>query len=165
MSLFHYYVIELDLPEVTSACTINGNAGFGTPLTCTDQSNHTITTKTHKYTDTALILPESDVYKCVNKVSETTPALKSGNGVASTATCTISMRDFIGDPNLSSPALVSNPGIKGQGSYFGKLKARNVLTNKPIRVKYYESDGYTSTLKRTHHYLLVDVKCSPCPRG
>ena len=160
MSLFHYYVIELDLPEVTSACTINGNAGFGTPLTCTDQSNHTITTKTHKYTDTALILPESDVYKCVNKVSETTPALKSGNGVASTATCTISMRDFIGDPNLSSPALVSNPGIKGQGSYFGKLKARNVLTNKPIRVKYYESDGYTSTLKRTHHYLLVDVKQS-----
>ena len=85
MSLFHYYVIELDLPEVTSACTINGNAGFGTPLTCTDQSNHTIITKTHKYTDTSLILSESDVYKCVNKVSETTPALKSGNGVAKSA--------------------------------------------------------------------------------
>lgn len=160
MSLFHYYVVELDLPEVTSACTINGNPGFGTPLTCTDQDNHSIVTKTHKFTDTSLIIGESDVYKCVNRVNETTPMLKSGNGVASTATCTISMRDFTGDPNLSSPALVSNASIKNKGSFFGKLKSRNVLTNKPLRVRYYESDGRTSTLKRTHHYMLVDVKQS-----
>jgi len=70
------------------------------------------------------------------------------------------MRDFIGDPNLSSPALIANASIKGKGSFFGKLKSRNVLTNKPVRVRYYESDGRTSMLKRTHHYMLVDVKQS-----
>ena len=160
MSLFHYYVVELDLPEVSGTCTINGNPGFSTPLSCTDQNSPTIVTKTHKFTDTNLILPESDVYKCISKVSETPPQLKSGNGVASRATCNITLRDFTGDPNLSSPALTANPELKNKGQFFGKLKARNILSNKPIRVLYYESDGYNHTLVRTNHYLLMDFKQS-----
>lgn len=160
MSLFHYYVIELDLPEVSGTCTINGNPGFSTPLTCTDQNSPTIVTKTHKFTDTSLILPESDIYKCVTNISETTPKLKSGNGVASRATCNITVKDFTGDPNLSSPALTANSALKDKGQFFGKLKARNILSNKPIRVLYYESDGINHTLVKTNHYLLMDLKQS-----
>lgn len=160
MSLYHYYVVELDLPEVTGTCTINGNPGFATPLTCTDQNTYSTAIKTHKFTDTNLILSESDVYKCVTKVSETTPKLKAGNGVASRATCSITLNDFIGDPNLSSPALVASPGIEDAGTFFGKIKSRNILANKNLRVRYYESNGYTSTLIKTNHYIVTSIKQS-----
>jgi len=160
MSLFHYYVVEIDLPEVVGACTINGNPGFSTPLTCNDQSSYSTTIKTHKFTDTNLILSESAIYKCVDKVTETTPKLKAGNGVASRATANITVTDFIGDPNLSSPALIAAPNLKEKGTFFGKLKARNILTNKNVRVKYYKSDGFTSTLITTNHYIATDFKQS-----
>ncbi len=101
MSLYHYYVVELDLLEVVGSCTNNGNPGFSTTLTCNDQSSYSTSVKTHKFTDTGLILAESDIHKCVNKVSETTPKLKAGNGVASRAKCTVNFRNFVGDQTLT----------------------------------------------------------------
>lgn len=158
MSLFHYYIVELDLPEVVGTCTINGNPGYSTPLTCSDQASPTTTTKTHKFTDTGLILSESDIHKCVTRVTETPPKLKAGNGIASRASCTINLRDFIGDPNPGSPALSASPAIADQGTFFGKLKQRNILANKKVRVLHYESDGQSSTLIRTNHYIATDIK-------
>ena len=160
MSLYHYYVVELDLLEVVGACTNNGNAGFSTTLTCSDQSSYSTSVKTHKFTDTGLILAESDIYKCVTKVSETTPKLKAGNGVASRAKCTINFRNFIGDPNLTSPALVANPLLEDNGNFFGKMKQRNILTNRPLRIKYYKVDAGVTTLVRTNHYICVGFKQS-----
>ena len=154
----HFHVIELDLPQVVGACTISGEPGFSTPLTCNDQSSFTTVIKTHKFTDTGLLLNESDVYKCLQRVNETTPKLKAGNGVASRATANISLIDFIEDPNLTSPALIANPDLARQGTFFGKLKARNILANKRVRVKYYESDGVTHTLIRTNNYIATDIK-------
>ena len=160
MSLYHYYVVELDLLEVVGACTNNGNAGFSTTLTCNDQSGYSTSVETHKFTDTGLILAESDIHKCVTKVSETTPKLKAGNGVASRAKCTVNFRNFIGDPNLTSPALVANASIENNGTFFGKLKQRNILTNRPLRIKYYKVDGGVTTLIRTNHYICVGLKQS-----
>lgn len=160
MSIYHYYVAEIDLPEVVGACTINGNPGFSTPLTCSDQATYSTAIKTHKFTDTNLILAESDIYKCIERVAETTPRLKAGNGVASRATCSITFRDFAGDPNLTSPALTTSPDIKLQGSFFGKFKERNILANKAVRVKYYRVENGTTTLVRTNHYIATDIKRS-----
>jgi hypothetical protein len=160
MSLFHYYVVELDLLEVIGACTNNGNPGFSTTLTCNDQSSYSTSVKTHKFTDTGLILAESDIHKCVNKVSETTPKLKAGNGVASRAKCTVNFRNFVGDPNLTSPALVANTTLEDNGTFFGKMKRRNILTNRPVRIKYYKVDAGVTTLVRTNHYICVGFKQS-----
>lgn len=157
--MIQYSIVELDLPEVSGTCTINGNPGYGTPLTCTDQSSPTTTTKTHKFTDAALVIPSSGVYKCIDSISETTPKLKAGNGVASRATCNIALSDFIADPNPTSPALVASPGLADSGTFFGKLKARNILANKPVRVKYYQVDNNgVHTLVATHHYIAVELK-------
>lgn len=158
MSAIHYYTVEIDLPEVVGTCTINGNPGFSTPLTCTDQNNPTTTIKTHKFTDTGLVLSESDIHKCVSRVSETTPKLKAGNGVASRATCSVSFTDFIADPNMTSPALVASPAIANRGTFFGKLKERNILANKAVRVKYWRRENGTDTLVRTNNYIATDIK-------
>ena len=158
MSTYHYYIVELDLPEVNGTCTINGNPGFSTPLTCADQDTYTTTIKTHKFTDTGLVLTESDIYKCVSKIAETTPKLKAGNGVASRATCTITINDFVGDPNMSSPALIDNPSIENQGTFFGKLKSRNIISNKSVRVKYYKQSNSVTTLIQTNYYIATDIK-------
>lgn len=156
--MIHYDIIELDLPEVTGACTINGNPGFGTPLTCTDQENPATSIKTHKFTNSTLVLAESGVYKCVNNISETTPKLKAGSGVGSRATCTITLNDFVGDPNRSSPALVSSPALAKQGTFFGKLKSRNIVKNKAVRRKFYQYENGIHTLVKTHHYIVTSLK-------
>jgi hypothetical protein len=96
----------------------------------------------------------------VNKVSETTPMLKAGNGVASRAKCTVSFRNFPGDPNLTSPALVANSTLENNGTFFGKMKQRNILTNRPVRIKYYKVDAGTTTLVRTNNYICVGFKQS-----
>lgn len=156
--MIHYDIIELDLPEVTGTCTINGNPGFGTPLTCTDQDNPTTATRTHKFTNSTLVLAESGVYKCVNNISETTPKLKTGSGVGSRATCTITLNDFIGDPNRSSPALVASPALAKQGTFFGKLKSRNIVKNKAVRRKFYQYENGVHTLVKTHYYIVTSLK-------
>lgn len=157
--MIHYSIVELDLPEVTGACTINGNPGYGTPLTCSDQSSPSTTTVTHKFTNAVLVLPESGIHKCVDRISETPPILKAGNGVASRANCSITFTDFIGDPNPQSPALVSSPDLANAGTFMGKLKARNILANKAVRVKHYQVDTTnTHTLVATHHYIATELK-------
>ncbi len=158
MSIYHYYIIEIDLPVVTGACTINGAGGYSTPLTCTDQADPVTEIKTYKFTDSALILRESDIYLAVDRVAETTPRLKAGNGLASRATCNITFDDFINDPNEDSPAVLADQSILKRGTFFGKLKARNILANKAIRVKYYKRDGATDSLVTTNNYIITDIK-------
>lgn len=160
---YHYYIIELTLPVITGACTINGNPGYGTPLTCVDQSEtYTPVDYIYKFSDANLILDESGIFRCVKSVSETTPKLKAGNGVASRATATIQLADFIGDPNPDCLAITDptsgNPAILNQGTFFGKLKARNIITNKYVNVKYYKRDESGDSLVSTHNYIATDLK-------
>lgn len=158
MSLHHFYTVEIDLPEVVGACTIGGQGGFSTPLTCTDQTSFSTAIKTHKFTDTGLILSESNIHKCISKVGETTPKLKAGNGVASRASCNITFIDFVGDPNETSPAVIANQSIIGRGSFFGKLKERNILANKAVRVKYWQRLNGVDSLVRENKYIITDIK-------
>ena len=157
---YHYYIVELYLPVITSACTINGNAGYGTPLTCTDETGITVTQiRRYEFTDTNLVLA-GDIYKNVKSVNETTPKLKAGNGVASRATASITFSDFIGDPNEDSPAVVANPNIINRGTFFGKLKERQILANKKVVVKYYRRRDDNDTLVSSHQYIATEFKQS-----
>ena len=157
----HFTVIEIDLPSVTGECTISGEPGFGTPLSC-DQPSDGITT--YKFTqDSAPLLPESGILRLVKSISETPAKLNSGRGLSSRGTGSISMFDILGkDPNPNAPAVTE--AVKAQGGYLAKLIARNELTNKNIRIKNYrlEVDGTIDLLNgaETRHYIIDSVVTS-----
>jgi hypothetical protein len=154
----HFTVIEIDLPSVTGVCTIAGDPGFGTPLSC-DQPSDGITT--YKFTqDSAPLLPESGIFRMIKSISETPAKLNSGRGLSSRGTGSISMFDMLGkDPNPSAPAVTAE--IKAQGGYIAKLISRNELTNKPLRIKNYriEVDGTIDLLNgaEVRHYIIDSV--------
>ena len=164
----HFEVLEIDLPVIEGACTIGGQLGFGTPLSCdqqtssqqfltsasknfltsdgdnflVQQSGNTYTTRTYKFTNAnAPLLPESEVYRCISSISETVTELKPSEGLSSRGSLTINFNDFVGDPNQDTAGV--NDTVKNAGSFFGKLNARQVFANKEVRVKLYrvEADG------------------------
>jgi len=156
----HFTVVEFDLPVVEGVCTISGEAGFGTPLTCDQPSNET---RTYKFTTVdAPILPESGIFRVINSISETPTKLQSGKGLASRGTAMITFVDFTNDPNLDAPAV--DETVKVQGTYFGKLDARQVMANKPCRIKNYrvEADGSIDlvTGAETRHYIIESFDSS-----
>ena len=129
----HFTIIEIDLPVVNGACTVGGSSGYGTPLTCDQPSNGTFT---HRFTmQSSPLLPISNVWRCVKSISETPTELQSGRGLASRGSLSISFDDFIGDPNPLAPGVTDQ--VKKQGSFFGKLDARNILQNRDMRIKNY----------------------------
>lgn len=161
----HITIIELDLPCVDGTCTIGTNNGYGTPQTCDQVSNGT---KTYKFTfGNAPILPESDIHRCIKSINETPTKLQSGKGLASRGTLAITFMDFIGDPNLTSPALLETPEIKQQGTFFGKLDVRNVFANREVRIKNYrvEQDGTIDLAlgAETRYYLCESI--TPSSKG
>jgi hypothetical protein len=149
----HFTVIEIDLPVVEGECTISGEPGFGTPLSCDQPSN---ATKTYSFTTTsAPMLPVDNVFRCITNISET-PAKLTGS-LASRASGSITLVDFEGkDPNPEAPAV--DDTVIAQGSFLSKLKARNVLQNKPLRIKDYrlETDGSIDYENgaRIKHYII-----------
>jgi len=157
---YHFSVVEITLKNVLGPCTNNGNAGYGTPLTCLDQTDPTTIDFSYKFTDTALVLSENNVYKCVTSINETTPILKAGAGVGSRATLAVTFDDFVGDPNSSSPALVESPSIENQGTFFGKLNQRNIIKNRVVKVYHYRRTSFANDaeLIYTHHYIATDFK-------
>lgn len=158
MSNYHFYVVEIELPLVGGTCTIDGNLGYGTPLTCDDQApNFNTYNYSYKFTDTNLPIG-GEVYKAVKSISETTPQLKAGNGVGSRATATINFSDFIGDPNISNLLNGVDDPVYKQGTFFGKLKQRNIIANKPVRIKYFRSYFGQLQFIETHHYIATDFK-------
>lgn len=156
-----FYIVKIKVPKSYGACTIDGNDGYGSPLSCADQlqaGTLTTTDEYIKFTDYIGNLTESDVWKCIENVSITTPKLKAGNGVASRATASISFNDFVGDPNPESPALQNTPSLEFQGTYFGKLDERYILTNIDVDIELYETDGFTHTLAQTFKFIAESFK-------
>ena len=150
----HFTIIEIDVPVVEGVCTLNGEDGYGTPLTC-DQPSDAI--KTYKFVDVnAPLMPESGIFRCVKTVSETPTKLQSGKGLASRGTASIKLVDFTNqDPNQFAPAVT--PEVRRQGTFFGKLNARNVLVNKQVRIKNYRLiDGEVDLSAAETRYYLVD---------
>ena len=136
----HFTVVEIDMPVVSGECTISGEPGYGTPLSCDQPSN---ATTTFKFTTVdAPLLPESGIYRCIKKISETPTKLQTGKGLASRGTAVITFVDFDGkDPNPFSPAVLD--GLADSGTFFSKFDARNILANREMRIKNYrvEADG------------------------
>ena len=154
-----FEVLEIDLPVITDTCTFGASDGFGTPLTC-DQA-WTSEYKTYKFTNqNAPILPASNVYRAMTSVRETTTELKPGNGLSARGSMSIMLTDFLGDPNEGAAGVTS--AVELQGTFLGKLNARQVMENKAVRLKLYrvESDGSIDLAggAETHHYVTEAFK-------
>lgn len=128
----HYEIVKITIPSVTGACTVGDSDGYGTPLTC-DQATNAETTYNF-CSDSAPLLPGVH-YRYLKSISETVTKLEPGKGLANRGSGTITLIDFNGDPNKTSPALINEPIIAAQGSFLGKLAARNILANKKIVIE------------------------------
>lgn len=140
----HFEVLEIDLPVITGVCTVGSSQGFGTPLTC-DQT-WTGEYKTYYFTnENAPILPSINgepIWRCITTIRETATELKPGDGLSSRGSLGITFTDFkFQDPNATAPGVTTD--VKNQGTYLGKLDARQIFENKPVRIKLYrvQPDG------------------------
>lgn len=146
----HYFIVKLTVPTV--------DFGFGSPRPFAGGTIPPVTDKTYSFTDTALILPISDVFKCVLSVSQTTPKLKAGLGVASRASFSVQFTDIIDDPNTDSPNLVADPTLAKQGSFFPKLIKRQVISNKSTQIEFWKFENNVHTLVKTNNYIATKLK-------
>ena len=154
----HFEILEIDLPVITGTCTIDGEHGYGTPLTCDQQWSGEY--KTYKFTNTNAPLISGSPYRCIKSISETATSLKPGDGLASRGSLNITLIDFDKqDPNMDAPAV--NETVKNQGTFFGKLAARQVFENKNVRLKLYrvEQDGSIDLVNgaQTRHYVTESI--------
>lgn len=147
----HYTLYELILPYCTVCTPEDGvNGTWHTPITCEEVSDSTYslwfssnkapTVKQPTPSITGKSILNSKVFRCVQAVSESTPIIKPGKGMSSRSTIDATFSDFDGDPGPIN--------FSDEGSFFGKLIARNVLTGKELRVyQYTVADGvhYLST--------------------
>jgi hypothetical protein len=155
----HFEVLEIDLPVITGTCTLGASNGFGTPLTC-DQA-WASEYKTYKFTnENAPLLSGSIIYRSITSIRESTTQLKPGNGLAARGSMSITLTDFIADPNEGTAGVTDT--VKRQGTFFGKLNARQIMENKAVRLKLYRVEaGGTIDLAggaETHHYLAESFK-------
>jgi len=136
----HFTIVELDLPVIEGTCTISSNPGYGTPLSCDEPSD---AIRTYKFTNVdAPILPESGILRILKSVEESPAILQPGKGLAVRGSGSITLTDVTGvDPNPDAPAVTAD--VIAQGTFLGKMSARNVITNRERRIKNYrvESDG------------------------
>ena len=136
-----YIVIyELQLPYCTVCTPVDGlNSAWHTPVTCEESSDATYSLWFTKNSSPIMAPPStsiniqsklnSSVWRTVTSGGETTSTIKPGEGMASRGTMSITMTDFEGDPGPIN--------FSESGTFFGKLKARNVLDGKKIISHYY----------------------------
>lgn len=157
-------VVEIDLDYCantygTSPCTaavgVTGSQKcFNCFATCQDKPNFSKTTKTYTFTELNALLPlGQNVFPCIRSVDIAPTQLKP-SGFAVSAAVTVVLDDFPHhdrgiDPYVGGRSYDPNT----QGTFFGKLKARNpYVVNRVMRVKTgYIDDGRTIvSLTRTY---------------
>ena len=155
----HFEVLEIDLPVITGACTVGGTDGYGTPLTC-DQA-WSSEYKTYKFTNqNAPLLSEPVIYRAISNINENPTEVKPGNGLSARGSLSVTFNDFIADPNVGAPGVTDT--VISQGTFFGKLNARQIVENKAVRLKLYrvEEDGTIDLAggAETHYYIVESLK-------
>lgn len=155
----HFVVYELQLPYCTVCTPIEGlNDPWHTPVTC-EESSDDIYSLWFTSNKVPIMSPpstsinvksrlNSSVWREVTSASETTPRLNVSKGMASRGTMSITMSDFDGDPGPIN--------FSEDGTFFGKLKARNVLDGKKIISHYYSIVNGSETpelVGTSEHYI------------
>lgn len=169
-------VVEVDLDFCANSygiapCTASAAAGsecFNTYKTCQDKVNFSKITKTYRFCEQRAELPlEIEAIPCLVKTPNTAPAqITPGNGVGHRAKLNIELEDFAHHDRGIDPYVTTrsyNP--TEQGTFFGKLRARNpYLNTRIVRVRTgYLTTPFSWTNFKSRTYVITDLK--PGKRG
>lgn len=156
MMELHFETVTLILPRVIGTCTVpdgkNWAQGYNTPLTCKENSNGTraYTYATNNapvgFVETSATATGSSrfTHRCIKSISEVSAEIKPNDGIAARGSLNITFADFEGDPNDSLRGI--------GGTYFAKLKARNIIAERDVELKRYKVANGVISLVSTSHY-------------
>lgn len=157
-SQIQFEIIELIIPYNTVCTPIaNVNEAWHTPTLCEEESdavyslffcknNAPIIVPPHQAIEGKSVL-NSLINRNVTSLSLSTTKLKAGEGLASRGTMSFSCQDKKGDPG---PVLFTD-----EGTFFGKLLARNILDGKKVITHYYAvgRSGLAQKVNQTTHFV------------
>lgn len=160
---------SIRLPMCTSCTPKDGIDGtWHTPITCEQDSNAYYWLFFTKQNAPTVIFPNgliqpfaslflksplnSKVFRCVTSANESTPVIKPGKGMSSRSTISLTMADFDDDPGPIN--------FSDNGSFFGKLLARNILDGKELKVYNYSITNDTNYLISTSTYYIESAHLS-----
>lgn len=164
-------IVEIDLdtcslsygvsPCAASIGTTGADKCYNTFGTCQDPMNYARSTKTYKF-----IAPDANVpvgetmFPCLTAVSFAPTRLQFGKGLGYRSTCSITLQDFKHHDRGIDPYASDRTYDTTQGTFFGKLFARNRYYNgRHVRVRTgYISDGvYDVNNFETREYIIESV--------
>lgn len=147
-------------PCTAAVGTTGAQKCFNTYKSCQDTPNYVKTAKTYKFTEDNSFLPIGEnVFPCITGV-DISPTQLDPKGFAVSASVTVTLKDFPHhdrgiDPYVAERLYSAN----GQGSFFGKLRARNpYLENRVLKVStgYIDDNRMIYTQSRTYFIDHID---------
>jgi hypothetical protein len=166
---FNYVELELDFCANVAGvapCTAidTGNAKcFNTFASCNDTANFNKTTKIYRFCSPngARVPVGLDAIPCLKSISLSPAQIDAKNGMGLRASCDIRLQDFPHDDIRIDPYVNDRTYIPiNQGTYFGKLKARNPFYNARIMRVYtgfLNTDGSFSANKFERRTFVIEA--------
>jgi len=166
---FNYVELELDFCANTAGlapCTATetGDAKcFNTYASCNDTPNFNQTTKIYRFCSPngARVPVGLDAIPCLKSISLSPAQIDAKNGMGLRASCDIRLQDFPHDDIRIDPYVNGRTYIPiNQGTYFGKLKARNPFYNARIMRVYtgfLNTDGSFSANKFERRTFVIEA--------
>ncbi len=133
---------------------------FNTFATCQDTANFNRETRTLKFIDTLQRPPNFlEFYPCIKSVTYAPTVLKPGGNLSIRGQVTLQLQDFATtDNDIDDYAHNRGYNAEDQGTFFGKLKARQLYyIGRPMRVKEGYLDGASELDFRTREYIIDDI--------
>lgn len=165
---FNYVEIDLDFCANTfgiAPCTATGTGDakcYNTFASCQDTANFTNTVKTYRFCSPngGRVPVGLDAIPCLKSITLNPAQIDAGKGLGMRATCEIRLQDFPHDDIRIDPYVNDRTYIPiNQGTYFGKLKARNPFYNgRAIRIYsgYLNDDGSFSYAKFERRSFVIE---------
>ncbi len=166
---FNYVELELDFCANVAGvapCTAieTGDAKcFNTFASCNDTANFNKTTKIYRFCSPngARVPVGLDAIPCLKSISLSPAQIDAKNGMGLRASCDIRLQDFPHDDIRIDPYVNDRTYIPiNQGTYFGKLKARNPFYNARIMRVYtgfLNTDGSFSADKFERRTFVIEA--------
>jgi len=166
---FNYVELELDFCANVAGvapCTAidTGDAKcFNTFASCNDTANFNKTTKIYRFCSPngARVPVGLDAIPCLKSISLSPAQIDAKNGMGLRASCDIRLQDFPHDDIRIDPYVNGRTYIPiNQGTYFGKLKARNPFYNARIMRVYtgfLNTDGSFSANKFERRTFVIEA--------
>ena len=166
---FNYVEIDLDFCANTfgsAPCTATGTGDakcYNTFASCQDTANFTNTVKTYRFCSPngGRVPVGLDAIPCLKSISLSPAQIDAKNGMGLRASCDIRLQDFPHDDIRIDPYVNGRTYIPiNQGTYFGKLKARNPFYNARIMRVYtgfLNTDGSFSANKFERRTFVIEA--------